>query len=107
ESHFKTLKYQPTFPRCFGCIEDARQFCRMFFMWYNQAHHHVGLGLMTPDQVHYRQADEIHAARQVTLNHAFEAHPERFVKQPPKPPDKPTAVWINPPQIKAAQATLN
>jgi putative transposase len=107
ESHFKTLKYQPTFPRCFGCIEDARQFCRMFFMWYNQAHHHVGLGLMTPDQVHYGQADEIHAARQVTLNHAFEAHPERFVKQPPKPPDKPTAVWINPPQIKAAQATLN
>jgi transposase InsO family protein len=107
ESHFKTLKYQPTFPRCFGCLEDARQFCRMFFTWYNQAHHHVGLGLMTPDQVHYGQADEIHAARQSTLNDAFEAHPERFVKQPPKPPDKPTAVWINPPQIKAGQMSLN
>ena len=23
ESHFKTLKYQPTFPSCFGCMEDA------------------------------------------------------------------------------------
>jgi putative transposase len=31
ESHFKTLKYQPSFPRSFGCIEDAKRFCRAFF----------------------------------------------------------------------------
>ena len=62
---------------------------------------------MTPDQVHYGQADEIHDARQITLNDAFEACPERFVKQPPKPPGKPTAVWITPPQIKAGQMSLN
>ena len=31
ESHFKTLKYQPTFPTLFGCIEDAKTFCRAFF----------------------------------------------------------------------------
>jgi putative transposase len=30
ESHFKTLKYQPRFPKCFGCIQDAKQFCREF-----------------------------------------------------------------------------
>ena len=53
ESHFKTLKYQPRFPQRFGCIEDARSFCRRFFNWYNQDHHHAGIGLMTPDQVHY------------------------------------------------------
>ena len=107
ESHFKTLKYQPRFPKCFGCIEDARQFCREFFAWYNQAHHHAGLGLMTPDQVHYGQTDEIHAARQITLNAAFAAHPERFVKRPPTPPNKPTAAWINPPPNKAKQTSLN
>jgi putative transposase len=107
ESHFKTLKYQPRFPKCFGCIEDARQFCREFFAWYNQAHHHAGLGLMTPDQVHYGQADAIHAARQVTLNAAFAANPERFVKKPPAPPGKPTAVWINPPQHKVQPTSLN
>ncbi len=107
ESHFKTLKYQPTFPKFFGCIEDAKTFCRAFFAWYNQAHHHVGLGLMTPDQVHYGQAETIHAARQITLNTAFAAHPERFVKKPPTPPEKPTAVWINPPQIKAQPESLN
>ena len=47
ESHFKTLKYQPRFPKRFGCIEDARSFCRPFFDWYNQDHHHAGIGLMT------------------------------------------------------------
>ena len=106
ESHFKTLKYQPRFPQRFGCREDALQFCREFFAWYNQDHHHLGLGLMTPDQVHYGQADAIHAARQRTLDQAFRAHPERFVRQPPTPPAKPTAVWINPPQQKAEPTSL-
>ena len=100
ESHFKTLKYQPQFPQRFGCIEDARSFCRSFFDWYNQDHHHVGIGLMTPDQVHYGQIDAVHAARQLTLDQAFRANPERFVNQPPIPPAKPTATWINPPTPK-------
>jgi putative transposase len=107
ESHFKTLKYQPQFPKRFGCIEDARQFCRDFFTWYNQHHHHSGLGLMTPDQVHYGQADDIHAARQRTLDSAFAAYPERFVNQSPTPPAKPTAVWINPPRPKADPSSVN
>ena len=36
---------QPTFPKTFGCIEDAKIFCRIFFDWYNQDHHHAGIGL--------------------------------------------------------------
>jgi transposase InsO family protein len=102
ESHFKTLKYQPRFPKRFGCIEDARSFCRAFFDWYNQHHHHTGIGLMTPDQVHYGQIDAVHAARQVTLDQAFSHYPARFVKRPPVPPAKPTATWINPPAQKPA-----
>ena len=62
---------------------------------------------MTPDQVHYGQANDVHTARQLTLNSAFQANPERFVNKPPTPPDKPTAVWINPPQRKAEPASLN
>jgi transposase InsO family protein len=107
ESHFKTLKYQPRFPKCFGCIEDAKQFCREFFDWYNTAHHHTGLGLMTPNQVHYGQIEAIHAARQTTLDAAFAVHPERFVKKPPSPPEKPAAVWINPPKNRASAESLN
>ena len=107
ESHFKTLKYQPRFPKRFGRIEDAQQFCREFFALYNQAHHHVGLGLTTPDQAHYGQIDEIYAARQITLSAAFAAHSERFVKRPPTLPNKPTAAWINLPPNKAKQTGLN
>jgi transposase InsO family protein len=97
ESHFKTLKYQPRFPKRFGSIEDARSFCRHFFDWYNQDHHHSGIGLMTPDQVHYGQIDAIHAARQHTLDQAFRENRNRFVNKQPTPPAKPTAAWINPP----------
>ena len=100
ESHFKTMKYQPQFPQRFGSIQDAKTFCRSFFDWYNQDHHHAGIGLMTPDQVHYGQADAVHAARQVTLDAAFNKNPERFVRKEPRPPAKPIATWINPPQTK-------
>ena len=102
ESHFKTMKYQPQFPKRFGCIQDAKVFCRQFFDWYNRDHHHLGIGLMTPDQVHYGQVDEVHAARQSILDQAFRANPDRFVNKKPEPPQKPTAVWINPPAQKLA-----
>jgi putative transposase len=97
ESHFKTMKYQPQFPQRFGCIQDAKTVCRSFFTWYNHDHHHAGIGLMTPDQVHYGQTDQIHAARQITLDGAFSRTPERFVRKAPQPPAKPIATWINPP----------
>jgi len=106
ESHFKTLKYQPEFPKCFGCIEDARAFCRSFFDWYNQSHHHAGIGLMTPDHVHYGQVNAVYDARQEALDKVFLANPERFVRNPPKPPAKPTATWINPPPKKASGPSL-
>lgn len=98
EAHFKTMKYQPEFPRNFETIEQARAFCRLFFAWYNQDHHHAGIGLMTPDQIHFGQAEAIYAARQATLDGAFLATPKRFVRKPPQPPQIPTAVWINPPK---------
>jgi len=105
EAHFKTLKYQPEFPKNFATIEQARAFCRRFFAWYNQDHHHAGIGLMTPDQIHFGQADTVYAARQATLDAAFLNTPERFVHKPPKPPKIPTAVWINPPkQTEETQA---
>jgi len=97
EAQFKTLKYQPTFPKQFGCIEDARAFCQHFFAWYNPAHHHGGIGLLTPEMMHSGQAEIVTQQRQNVLASAYLAHPERFVHQPPRPPLVPTAVWINPP----------
>lgn len=100
ESQFRTLKYRPGFPDRFGSIEDARGFCQSFFHWYNQEHHHSGLGLLTPAMVHHGQATAILTQRQVVLDAAYSAHPERFVRKPPKPPGLPSQVWINRPQAE-------
>lgn len=97
ESQFKTMKYRPGFPKNFGCIEDAREFCGGFFDWYNQEHHHSGIALLTPEMVHYGLAESVSQARLETLQQAYKLHPERFVRKQPEPPKLPTAVWINPP----------
>ena len=103
EAQFKTLKYRPGFPDRFGSIEDARAFCRTFFGWYNTEHRHSGIGLLTPATVHAGRAEDVRAARAVTLAQAYADHPERFVRRPPTPPELPTAVWINPPSRKEAE----
>ena len=56
ESQFKTRKYRPDFPACFGCIEDARALCQTFFPWYNTVYRHSGTGYMTPHSVHHGHA---------------------------------------------------
>jgi putative transposase len=99
EAQFKTLKYCPEFPERFGSSEDARAFCQGFFAWYNSEHHHSGIGLLTPETLHYGRAEAVTAARQEVLLAAYTAHPERFVNKLPKPPAVPTAVWINPPKL--------
>ena len=97
ESQFKTLKYRPDFPDRFGSLEDSRAFCRVFFPWYNTEHRHSGIGMLTPEDVHYGRAPEVLAARAAVLSAAHAAHPERFVHGEPKPASLPSAVWINPP----------
>jgi len=97
ESQFKTMKYRPEFPERFGSLEDARAFCGGFIEWYNTEHRHTGIGLLTPEMVHYGLAERVIEGRQKTLDQAYAAHPERFVKKPPAPPMLPGKVWINPP----------
>jgi putative transposase len=97
ESQFRTLKYRPDFPERFGSIEHGRSFCGDFFPWYNTEHHHVGLGLFTPHDVHHGLAAAKQEQRALVLADAFARHPERFPNGPPKPKEVPTAVWINPP----------
>ena len=101
ESHFKTLKYRPEFPERFGSLQDARSFLTDFFQWYNTRHHHSGLGLMTPGDVHAGVASQRFTEREAVLRTAFEAHPERFVRGVPTPPALPQAVWINKPRTPA------
>jgi hypothetical protein len=58
---------------------------------------HSGIGLMTPATVHYGRAPALHAERARVLDAAYAAPPERFVRDPPRPPAVPTAAWINKP----------
>jgi putative transposase len=97
EAQFKTLKYCPAFPDRFGSMEDARAFGQVFFPWYNDEHHHSGLGYLTPAMVHYGIAEGVRDQRTTVLAAAYAAHPERFVRGVPQPAPLPTAVWINPP----------
>ncbi len=97
ESQFRTMKYRPEFPDRFGCIQDSRAFCQQFFHWYNQEHRHSGIGLLTPAAVHFGEAQTVLAHRQVVLDSAYQAHPDRFVQRPPKPLPLPSQVWINKP----------
>lgn len=97
ESQFRTMKYRPEFPNRFGCIQDSRAFCQQFFHWYNQEHRHSGIGLLTPAMVHFGQAQAVLTRRQAVLDAAYQAHPDRFVRRPPKPLPLPGAVWINRP----------
>ena len=87
ESQFKTLKYRPEFPKRFGSIQHARDVCRDLFGWYNTEHYHSGIGLLTPESVHYGRAATIVEGRKQVLLDFFGAHPERFVKGTPKPPE--------------------
>jgi len=97
EAQFKTMKYRPDYPKRFGSIEDARNWAREFFCWYNDRHHHSGIGLLPPAVVHYGNAVAHREQRMDVLGTAFAAHPERFVRGAPKLPQLPTAVWINKP----------
>ena len=96
EAQFKTLKYHPS-PGRFGDQGQAKTFCRSFFRWYNAEHRHGGISMLTPEQVHFGNADQVIAGRKSVLREAWAAHPERFVRGVPKPKPLPEAVFINPP----------
>jgi len=106
EAQFKTLKYRPGFPERFGSIQDARAFCQSFFPWYNTGHRHSGIGLLTPETVHYGRAELVMQRRNLVLAGAFETHPERFVRGVPRPPQPPDAAWINKPKLALNSANL-
>ena len=97
ESNFKTLKHRPDFPERFGSIEHSRSFCGDFFPWYNDEHHHSGIAMLTPSDLHYGRGGAVLAARQATMMAAFAENPRRFNGRSPKPAELPTEVWINKP----------
>ena len=87
--------------------DPPRGWVRSFFAWYNEEHHHSGLGLLTPETVHYGQAEGVLEQRQEVLAEAYAAHPERFVGGRSTPPQVPAEVWINQPQVDQEEITFS
>ena len=100
ESLFKTAKYSPTFPDRFATLADARAWMDDFTDWYNHEHHHAGIGLHTPADVHHHRTGEVQQTRRAALTRARQVHPERFTSGTdlPKILDLPTTTWINRPE---------
>lgn len=96
ESQFKTLKYQPDYPRRFQDFAHAERWCREYFHWYNLQHHHSAIAGFTPEQVFTERYKTLAVAHQRTMTAAFEQHPERFVRGQPTIKLPPQVVAINP-----------
>ena len=99
------MKYLPVFPERFGSLGDARGFMDRFVNAYNHEHHHTGIGLHTPADVHYGHATTVAADRAAALAAARLAHPERFASgTDPKILELPESAWINQPETSARPA---
>ena len=96
EAQFKTLKYQPDYPRRFDHYDHAMRWCNDYVEWYNHVHHHSSLEGFTPAQVFTGQYEAIARVRQDALNEAFAIHPERFSRGRPLVKLPPREVAINP-----------
>lgn len=96
ESCFKTVKYQPDYPGRFQDIGHARRWLCDFFDWYANHHRHSGLALFTPADVFFGRVPQLAASRQMALDAAYAAHPERFVHGPPEVRLPPATVMLNP-----------
>ena len=94
EAQFKTVQYHPRTLDRFGSSEDARAWSQPLFAWYHHEHHHTGLALLTPAQVHDGRSGRVLAARRTVLATAYAAHPARFVRGVPQPATPPAAVWL-------------
>lgn len=106
EAQFKTLKYQPDYPRRFDDYPHAMRWCEDYVAWYNNDHHHSGLAGFTPQQVFTGQYLEVAKIRQTALDEAFDKHPQRFTKGRPIVQMPPSEVCINPIPEDADQATI-
>jgi putative transposase len=99
------MKYAPVFPERFGSIGEARAFMDTFGTAYNHQHHHTGIGLHTPADVHYGHATAVDAQRSAALAAARQAHPERFTTNAdPKILALPDDAWINQPAAAETSA---
>jgi putative transposase len=105
ESQFKTVKYWPSYPGRFRDDDHARQWCSEFFPAYSRRPHE-GLALFTPEDLYTGRFEILWQIRQAAMDRHYAAHPERYVKGPPRVPRPPAVVAINPDDGQSAAQLL-
>jgi putative transposase len=105
ESHFKTLKYTPSYPGRFTDIDDARHWVAAFMLEY-QHRPHEGLAFYTPADVFHGRVEAIHQARLAALDAHWALHPQRYPNGPPQSKRPPAVVAINPTEGVVGADTL-
>jgi putative transposase len=105
EAQFKTMKYQPDYPRRFRDYHHAQLWCRDYVQWYNHDHHHSALAGFTPEQVFTGDYLEVARQRQMALDEAYRQHPRRFINGKPEVSMPPGDVYINPVTEDCSDAT--
>jgi putative transposase len=89
----------------FRSLQPSRTFLDEFVQHYNHEHHHTGIGLHTPADVHYCLAEAVTERHVQTLAQARADNPQRFNSNvEPKILDLPNAAWINPPVDQLQEA---
>ena len=106
EAQFKTLKYQPDYPRRFDSYNHAMRWCEDYVQWYNHQHHHSSLAGFTPHQVFSGEYQSLAKTKQAALDEMYSRHPERFTRGRPIAQMPPSEVCINPVPEDADQATV-
>lgn len=107
EAQFKTLKYQPDYPRRFDNYDHAMRWCKDYVHWYNYDHHHSALAGFTPAQVFTGKHVDIAARCQQALDASFSRHPEHFTKGRPLVRLPAEVVTINPIPERADQSVID
>jgi len=96
ESFFKTLKYKTEYPKFFISLDHARTWFADFIDWYNNRHMHSGLQYITPVQKRSGAYISIFTNRNMVIQDARTAHPERWGKRAARKYEIHTAEVLNP-----------
>ena len=79
ESLFRTCKYRPDYPSDgYENLPAAQQWVTGFLRWYNHEHCHSAIRLVTPEERHAGQDDEVLARRDAIYAEAKRQYPGRW-----------------------------
>lgn len=107
ESLFRTLKYCPEYPtKGFATVEDARAWVARFVAWYNDQHHHSGIGFVTPAQRHSGEDHAVLERRRELYARARRRHPSRWSREP-RAWSRPKVVTLIPESDETGSARLD